>query len=52
MRNEYDFLADVIRRLFAIHYRLRPGRCKWRCYSIRGLGYHIAIPITKWVFKI
>jgi hypothetical protein len=42
----------VIRRLFAIHYRLRPGRCKWRCYSIRGLGYHIAIPITKWVFKI
>jgi hypothetical protein len=32
--------------------RLRPGHCRWRLYSIEGLGYHIAIPMTKWVFKM
>jgi hypothetical protein len=51
MKNEYDYLANVIGRLFPIHYRLRSGSCKWKCYSIKGIGYHIAIPITKWVFK-
>jgi hypothetical protein len=34
-----------------ISYRLKSGSCKWRCYSIKGINYHIAIPITKWVFK-
>jgi hypothetical protein len=38
-------------RFFKVHYRLKSGSCKWRCISLKGGKYHLAIPITKWVFK-
>lgn len=40
-----------INNLFKVHYRVKSGSCVWRCYSIKGFNYHIAIPKTKWVFK-
>lgn len=42
----------IIKDLFKIHYRIRPGSCKWKHISIKGTKYYIAIPITKWVFKL
>lgn len=45
------WLGDVMYHFFKVHYRLKSGSCKWRCISIKGCKYHLAIPITKWVFK-
>ena len=42
----------IIKDLFKIHYRIRPGSCKWKHISIKGTKYYIAIPITKWIFKL
>jgi hypothetical protein len=44
-------IERLIGRFFKLHYRLKSGSCKWRCVSIKGSKYHLAIPITSWVFK-
>lgn len=40
-----------MKKIFKISYRMKSGKCTWRCYSVKGFNYHLAIPITKWVFK-
>jgi len=49
--NKPSCLGAVMRRFFNVHYRLKSGSRKWRCISIKGSKYHLAIPITKYVFK-
>jgi hypothetical protein len=46
------FLKRVIGCWIKKHYRSRAGSCKWVCYSIKGIPYHIGIPKTKWVYKL
>lgn len=33
-----------------VHTRSRPGHCFWKCYTVRGLPWHLAIPASKWIY--